>query len=174
MVVAVVGALIGLFAFGLLRGRPDRDIRSSLIGKPVAGFDLPLYERYQSDYGPTFDLTEHQGKPQIINFWASWCVPCYEEAPLLEQFYAAHRDDIMMVGIQAQDAGKREEGRQFLDDFNLSFPNVYDDKSEAFIDYGVFGVPETFFVHADGTLAHKHAGPVTAELLETQLAELLP
>ena len=172
-VVLVIAALVGLFLFGLLRGQPDRDISSNILGKEVANLSLPLYERYQAEYGPTLELSAYEGQPKVINFWASWCVPCYEEAPMLEAAWERYGDRVLFVGVQAQDKGKREDGRKFIGDFGLTFPNGYDDDSRAFIDYGVFGVPETFFVRADGTLAYKHAGAVTADVLETQLEALL-
>lgn len=172
-VVAVVAALVGLFLFGLLRGQPDRDIASNILGKPAPSFDLPLYERYQTTYGPTLDLSSFEGKPRVVNFWASWCAPCRYEAPLLEAAWREHGDDVLIVGVQTQDKGKRAEGRAFISEFNLSFPNVIDDNSSVFIDYGVFGVPETFFIRRDGTLAYKHTGQLTAEVLDTQLGALV-
>ena len=172
-VVAVVAALVGLFLFGLLRGSPDRAIESNILGESVPNFELPLYERYQTSYGPTFSLDAFDGTPRVVNFWASWCGPCYQEAPELEAVYRAYQDDVLFVGVQTQDKGKLSEGRDFINQFDLSFPNVIDDNSAVSIDYGVFGVPETFFVNADGTLAYKHVGPVTTEVLETQIEALL-
>ena len=173
VVVAVVGALVGLFLFGLLRGQPDRDITSNILNKPVADFELPLYERYQGTYGPTVKLSEFSNKPRVVNFWASWCGPCEYEAPVLEAAARAYGDEVQFIGVQTQDKGQREAGQAFINKFNLSFPNVIDDNSATGIEYGVFGVPETFFIRADGTLAYKHAGPVTADLVETQIATLL-
>jgi len=172
-VVAVVAALVGLFLFGLLRGSPDRDISSNMLGKVVPSFELPLYERYQTSYGPSFNLADFDGQPRVVNFWASWCGPCYEEAPELEATYRAYQDDVLFIGVQTQDKGKLAEGRDFINQFDLTFPNVIDDNSAVSIDYGVFGVPETFFIHADGTLAYKHVGPVSTEVLETQIKALL-
>ena len=174
IIVLVTLALGGLFLFGLLRGEPDRDIASSRLGEAVPTFDLPLYERYQAEFGPSLDLSEHLGRtPLVINFWASWCGPCYEEAPELQEAWRRHGDDVMFVGIQTQDRGEREAGRAFVDQFDLGFPNVYDDDSRMSIDYGLFGVPETFFVRADGTLLYKHTGPVTEPLLEEKIGELM-
>lgn len=180
-VAGVVAALVALFVFGLLRGQPDRDVASNLVGKPVAAFTLPLYERYWPAYGDSLELADYLGKrPMVINFWASWCDPCYAEAPELQRAFERYGDPdpsgdgVLFIGVQTQDKDNRDGGRQFIDRFDLGFPNVLDNSSAVSVDYGVFGVPETFFVRADGTLAAKHVGPVTAEVLETQLAAIAP
>jgi cytochrome c biogenesis protein CcmG, thiol:disulfide interchange protein DsbE len=171
--VVVVGALAALFAFGLLRGSPDRDIPSNLLGRQVPSFELPLYEHYVAAYGPTLSLDEHRGRPMIINFWASWCGPCYTEAPHLQRIWQRFGDEVLVIGVQTQDRDARSAGRAFIDQFGLSFPNVIDNDSRVSIAYGLFGVPETFFVRADGTLAHKHAGPVTEAMMVEQIEALL-
>lgn len=171
--VAIVAALSGLFLFGLLRGQPDRDVPSNLLGRSVPTFELPVYERYAADYGPLFDLASHQGRPLVINFWASWCGPCYEEAPHLERVWQRYRDEILVVGVQTQDRDARAAGRAFIDQFGLSFPNVIDNDSRVSIAYGLFGVPETFFVAADGTLSSKHAGPVTEAMMLERIEAML-
>ena len=173
LIIAVTAALGGLFLFGLLRGEPDRDIRSARLDRPAPTFELPLYARYQAEFGPTFRSAEALGeRPMVVNFWASWFGPCYEEAPDLQEAWRRHGDEVQFVGVQTQDRGKRTEGRAFIDQFDLGFPNVIDDDSRLGIEYGLFGVPETFFVRADGTVMYKHAGPVTLEAIEDRIAEL--
>lgn len=173
LVFTVAAVLAGLFLFGLLRGEPDRNIESARLDRPAPAIDLPLYPRYQAEYGPRLDLDELLGKrPLVVNFWASWCGPCYEEAPDLQAAWERHRDAVTFIGVQTQDRGKRQEGRAFLDQFGLSFPNVIDDDSRASIEFGLFGVPETFFIRRDGTLMYKHTGPVGPEILEEKLAAL--
>jgi cytochrome c biogenesis protein CcmG/thiol:disulfide interchange protein DsbE len=172
--VLVVAALGGLFAFGLLRGEPDRDIPSELVGKPAPPFELPVHARYRDEFGETLSLADLRGRPLVVNFWASWCAPCYDEAPVLEAYWREYRDtDVLFVGIQTQDRGKRAEGTAFIERFDLSFPNLIDDDSAVSVDWALFGVPETFFVSRDGVVVDKHIGPVTPELLDRQLAALL-
>jgi cytochrome c biogenesis protein CcmG, thiol:disulfide interchange protein DsbE len=169
----VVAALGGLFVFGLLRGHPDRDIPSNLIGRTLPAFELPLYEHYAADFGPVLAVEEYLGRPMVINFWASWCGPCYEEAPHLERVWQRYRDDVLVIGIQTQDRDARSAGRAFIDRFGLSFPNAIDNDSRISIAYGLFGVPETYFVTADGTVVHKHAGPVTEDMMVERIEGML-
>lgn len=171
-VALVVAGLSGLFLFGLLRGSPDRDIPSNFLGRQVPSFDLPVYERYMADFGPRLTLEDVAGKPLVINFWASWCGPCYTEAPHLQRAFERYGDEVLFIGIQTQDRDARAAGRSFIDRFGLTFPNVFDGDSRTSIAYGLFGVPETFFVHADGTLSHKFAGPVTETVLSEQIGAL--
>ena len=174
-VLAVSLSLGGLFLWGLLYGSDERDVESARLNRDVLPFELPLYPRYQGTYGPTLDLGAYLGdRPMVVNFWATWCGPCYDEAPHLQAAWERHGNEVLFVGVQTQDRGKRTEGAAFLDRFAFTFPNVIDDASRVSIDYGLFGVPETFFVRADGTLMEKHTGPVTLDLLEEKIAELTP
>lgn len=173
-VLAIVGALIGLFVFGLLRGQPDRNVASNLIGQPAPEFALPVYEQYLTQYGETLELSDYLGEvPIVLNFWASWCLPCRDEAPVLERAWRSYQDEVLFIGVQTQERGGLEEGRAFLSEFGLSFPSVIDESSAVGIDYGVFGIPETFFIGRDGTLRYKHVGPLTPDALEAQLEALL-
>ncbi len=171
-VIVIVAALAGLFAFGLLRGAPDRIIDSNLMGRSVPAFSLPVHANLLSEYGASFGMP-HTGQPVILNFWAEWCEPCRTEAPLLEDVWQKYGDQVLVLGVQTQDKGRQAAGRAFIHEFGLTFPNVYDDDSRVGISYGIFGLPETFFIRADGTLQYKHAGILTAELLENQIEALL-
>jgi cytochrome c biogenesis protein CcmG, thiol:disulfide interchange protein DsbE len=172
-VAVAVAGLAGLFVFGLLRGAPDRNVPSNLIDRVVPGFELAVYEKYQAEFGPRFDLADHGDRPKVINFWASWCIPCYEEAPELVAAHQAYGDRVLFIGIQTQDREARAAGRAFLDRTGFTFPNLVDDDSRVSIAYGVFGVPETYFVRADGSLSYKHVGPVSTEVMTTQVEALL-
>ena len=172
-VVATVAALSALFLFGLLRGSPDRDIPSNFLGRQVPNFDLPVFERCMAEVGPRLTLDEVRDRPMVINFWASWCGPCYEEAPHIQRAHERYGDEVLFIGIQTQDRDARAAGRAFIERFDLTFPNVFDGDSRTSIAYGLFGVPETFFVRADGTVAYKHVGPVDARLLTERVEALL-
>ncbi len=172
-VVVVVGALAGLFVFGILRDPTRRDdIPSALLGKDTPDFLLPLFDRYRPEYGVAFDKAAQTGKPMIINFWASWCFPCREEMPVLEATWQEYRNEIMFVGVNTQETNKKD-AQALLDEFSLSYPNGTDPKSRINIDYGLFGLPETFFIRADGTLSYRHSGAVTQEIMDEQIQALL-
>jgi len=172
-VLAIVGGLGALFAWGLLRGSPDRNVPSNFLGRAVPNFELPVFERYIPQYGERFNLADHRGTPMVINFWASWCQPCYLEAPHLEAAYRQYGNQVLIVGIQTQERDARAAGRSFIERFGFTFPNVIDNDSRVSVDYGLFGVPETFFVRADGTLAYKHIGPVDSAIMTEQIEALL-
>jgi cytochrome c biogenesis protein CcmG/thiol:disulfide interchange protein DsbE len=157
--------LVALLAYGF-RVNP-REIPSPLVGRTAAPFELKTFD------GQPVSLQALKGKVVVLNFWASWCFPaCYEEAPVLERGWRAYRDrDVMVIGVDIQD--KEEAARKFMADFALSFPNAPDPGGKASIDYGVYGVPETFFIDRAGRIRMKHAGAVTDELFKRQVDKLL-
>ena len=154
-----------LLAYGF-RLNP-RDIPSPLVGRPAPGFALKAF-----DDSP-LALETLRGKVVVLNFWASWCYPaCYEEAPVLERGWRAYRErGVVVVGIDIQD--KAEAAQKFLRDFALSFPNAPDPTGKVSIEYGVYGVPETFFIDRAGRIRHKHVGAVTDEVFRAQVERLL-
>jgi cytochrome c biogenesis protein CcmG/thiol:disulfide interchange protein DsbE len=161
---AVVPVLV-LLAYGF---RTDpRAIPSPLVGKPAAPFTLTTFD------GKPISLESLRGRVVVVNFWASWCVPaCYDEAPSLERAWQAYRDrGVVLVGVNIQD--KEEPARRFLDRFGHTFPNAPDPAGRVSVDYGVYGVPETFFIDRAGRVRFKHVGAVTDEILKQQLDKLL-
>lgn len=174
LVVAVVMALGSLFLFGLLRGAPDRDIASARLGRDMPAFNLPVHAPFRTEYGSTFEFgPDGQAGPMVVNFWATWCFPCREEAPVLQRAWERYGDEVTILGIQTQDRGNESEGVEFIDEFGLTFPNVIDRDSRVSIDWGLFGVPETYFVRSDGSLAYKHTGLVSDQLMDERIGELL-
>ncbi len=161
---AVVPVLV-LLAYGF-RTNP-REIPSPLIGRPAAPFALKSF-----DGGPV-SLEALRGKVVVVNFWASWCYPaCYEEAPVLERGWQVYKDrGVALVGINIQD--KEEPARKFLRDFGHTFPNAPDPAGRVSVDYGVYGVPETFFIDRAGRVRYKHVGAVTDDVFKEQVEKLL-
>ena len=173
IVIAVVAAFGALFAFGLFNDQSDRsNIGSPFVDKAVPAFTMPLFARYVPQYGDTFSFAAQEGQPMVINFWASWCGPCIVEAPQLEAASQEFGDEVLFVGVNTLD-GSPEDAQAFIDRFNLTFPNGRDEQSRVSVDYGLFGVPETFFINADGTLNYRHSGPITADVLEEQMQALV-
>ena len=172
-VVIVAGALAGLFVFGILRDPVRRDdIPSALLDRQTPTFTMSLFDRYRPEFGAEFDAAAARGKPLIVNFWASWCPPCRVEMPVLEAGWRTYRNDVLFVGVNTQE--RSESGaRAMINEFNLSYPNGRDENNRINIAYGLFGLPETFFIRADGTLQYRHSGAVTREVMDQQIQALL-
>ncbi|GAA5512325.1 thiol:disulfide interchange protein CycY [Deinococcus carri] len=151
MLAAVVVAVL---AVALLQ--PNKGPASPLVGKPAPDFTLITLD------GKPFRLRDHLGEPVVVNFWASWCIPCREEAPLLGEF-ARDARNLTMVGVVFQD--QPEAARAFVREFAVPYPSVLDPQSRVAIDYGVAGIPETFFIDTNGVVQEKHNGPFTPEAL---------
>lgn len=142
-----------------LSGNPS-EIPSALIGKPVPDFTLPAI----ADMGvPGFDSASlRAGHVTVVNVWASWCVPCRQEHPLLMEL--AKRGDIRLVGLNYKD--EPENARRFLGTMGQPFAAVgADEAGRAAVDWGVYGVPETFIIDGKGMIRYKWIGPMTPESL---------
>ncbi len=162
---AVFALLVTVFYFGLYRGDPSR-LPSALLGKPVPEFTLPALEGLVARGVPVPGIVSSdlaQGRVSIINVWASWCGPCRDEHPAL--MHLAQTQDVLMAGINYKD--NPSNARRFLGQIGNPFAAVgRDTAGETSIDWGVYGVPETFIVDGSGTIVYKHVGPITAADLE--------
>jgi cytochrome c biogenesis protein CcmG/thiol:disulfide interchange protein DsbE len=160
-------ALAALFWFRLGSGDPAK-IPSALIGRPAPQTALPPLEGLVAGGAqvPGLDPAMFKGKVSVVNVWASWCVPCHDEAPLLTELAKDKR--LQMVGINYKDAP--DNARRFLGRYGNPFGMVgVDGNGRAAIEWGVYGVPETFVVGRDGTIVYKMVGPVTADNINTVL-----
>lgn len=159
--------IAALFLFGLGEGDPSR-LPSALIGKPVPVTNLPPIAELSQNGKPVPGLTNAtlQGQVSLVNVWASWCVPCHDEVPFLEQL--SHDKRIQLVGINYKDAP--DNARRFLNRYGNPFAAAGADlKGRTSIDWGVYGVPETFLVGRDGRIAYKLVGPISAANLKAIL-----
>ena len=156
--------LVGFLAIGL-RLNP-REVPSPLIDKPVPAFQLAQLK----EAGQTIAPADMAGKVWLLNVWASWCVSCREEHPVLMAF--AKRNVVPIIGLNYKD--KREDGlawlRQFGDPYQMS---AYDHDGRVGIDFGVYGVPETFIIDKRGVIRYKQIGPVTQEVIEQKLMPII-
>ena len=160
-------ALAALFLVRLYAGDPGR-LPSALIGHPAPKTDLPPLAGLTRDGKavPGLSNASFPGEVTLVNVWASWCIPCAEEVPYLEQLARDKR--IKLVGINYKDP--TENARRFLNRYGNPFAAVGTDASgRTSIDWGVYGVPETYLIGRDGSIAYKLVGPVTAENLATAL-----
>jgi cytochrome c biogenesis protein CcmG, thiol:disulfide interchange protein DsbE len=157
----VLAGLVVLFAVGLQHD-PHR-IPSPLIGKPAPAFDLPTID------GARLGLASLGGQPVLVNFWASWCTPCLQEHPLLMELA---RGGVRIIGINYKD--EPAAARQWLAQHGNPFATIAQDRDgRVGLDWGVYGVPETFALDATAVIRYKQIGPMTREAWQQQLMPLV-
>ncbi|MBZ9997817.1 DsbE family thiol:disulfide interchange protein [Mesorhizobium sp. BH1-1-4] len=155
--------LAGLFLSQLLSGRDVSEVPSALIGLPAPRTSLPALEGSNL---PGLDSNAFAGKVTLVNVFASWCAPCREEHPVL--LGLAQDKRFTMAALNYKD--RPENARRFLGDLGNPFQAIgVDEAGRTAIDWGVYGVPETFLIGKDGKIAYKHVGPLTAESARTLL-----
>jgi cytochrome c biogenesis protein CcmG/thiol:disulfide interchange protein DsbE len=163
-VVGAFVALVVLLAVGLTLN--PREVPSPLIGKPAPAFELPLLHAPEK----TFSQKDMLGKVWVMNVWASWCPPCLVEHPVVTAL--AKSGLAPVIGMNYKDA--REDALPWLkrngDPFQFS---VYDEKGRIAMDYGVYGVPETYVIDAKGVIRFKHIGPLTPEVQAKKIEPLI-
>jgi cytochrome c biogenesis protein CcmG/thiol:disulfide interchange protein DsbE len=156
--------LVALLAVGL--NLNPREVPSPLIGKPAPDFTVP--QLHEAD--KTFSPQEMRGKVWLLNVWASWCVSCRDEHPLLVEL--AKAGIVPIVGLDYKD--KREDGQRWLARFGNPYQlTAYDADGRVGIDYGVYGVPETYLIDKAGVIRYKQIGPITPEALEKKILPLI-
>ena len=157
--------LAGVFLFQLLSGRDASVVPSALIGAPAPQTSLPPLEGSSL---PGIESGNFDGKLTLVNVWASWCAPCRVEHPLLMQL--AQDDRFQIAGLNYKD--RPENARRFLGELGNPYAAIgRDDTGRSAIDWGVYGVPETFLVGTDGRILYKHVGPFSPESI---VDDLLP
>lgn len=162
--VAVVVALIGLLSYGLTRN--PSQLPSALIGQPVPQFDLPTLAAKQ----PQLTNAALQGQVTLINTWASWCVTCRAEHPLITEFTL--ETGVPVVGLNYKDT--RAAAHQWLDRFGNPFAIiVFDKQGQLGFDLGVGAVPESFLVDSHGIIRHKVVGAITQDIIDKTLIPLV-
>lgn len=156
--------LVGFLAVGL--SRDPQEIPSPLIGKQAPAFELPQLGEPQKTFSPE----SMKGQPWILNVWASWCVACREEHPVLVEL--GKQDVAPIIGLDYKD--KRDDAMTMLaHQGNPYLLSAFDANGRVGIDYGVYGVPETYIIDKAGVIRFKHIGPITMELLNKKIIPLL-
>jgi cytochrome c biogenesis protein CcmG/thiol:disulfide interchange protein DsbE len=165
LIIGVVIVAVVVFVLFAGLGKDPAIIDSPLIGKPAPPFALKAVGS-----GETIDLTALRGKPVVLNFWATWCGPCYEEHPTLVA-NARNLPNVQFVGVVFND--EEDKIMRFLAQRGTAYPTLLDTNGKTAIAYGVGGVPETYFINPAGTIVAKYAGPLSTEELQANLAKAL-
>lgn len=162
LVVLVLAGVLAMFVYALSR---DQTLASPLVGKAAPAFSMPLYAA-----DSTLTLGKMRGTPVVLNFWASWCLSCRDEARVLEAGWQRYGDGVAFVGIAVNDEEKLAE--EFIRRYGKTYHLGSDVDGSVAVDYGLYGVPETFFIGRDGTILSRHIGPLTTADLDLRIAEL--
>lgn len=163
-VALVVLSLVGLLGWGVLF-KSDPGSGPTRLNRPAPDFTVKLFD------GSTFTLSQNRGKPIVVNFWASWCDACREEAPVLESAWQKFKDKgVVFIGVDIQD--KREDALKFIDEFNVTYPNG-PDESDAYFNYGGTGVPETYLINKKGEIVLKYIGALNQNQIDSFVGEIL-
>ncbi len=158
--------LLGFLAWGLKPGYDPHELPSPLIGKAAPAFDLPQLAQPEQKFSPA----SMRGKVWLLNVWASWCVSCREEHPVLVRF--SRTATVPLYGLNYKDA--RPDGMRWLAQFgNPYIASAFDSDGRVGIDYGVYGVPETYVIDKAGVIRYKQIGPVTEDVLQKKIIPLV-
>ena len=159
-----VGGFIGILAYGFTRD--ERYMRTPVTAALAPSFILTLFD------GKVTKLEDFRGKTVLVNFWASWCIPCRAEAPALESAWQKHKGKaVVFVGVNTQD--KEEDAKAFMKEFGITYLNGPDRNGNIAVDYGVWGIPQTFFIDPQGRITYKHAGELKAAIVAAKLDEAM-
>ena len=167
IVVAGVLGLAALLALGLANRSPVTGRSGATrIDKPAPPINIPLYG------GGVLTPEDYAGRPVVVNFWASWCGPCRQEAPIFEQLSQEYSErGVLFIGVNIQDA--EADAEAYLSEFTISYPNGSDEDGSISIDYGVIGIPVTFFINRDGIVQRRWAGVMRETQLRQWIDELV-
>ncbi len=157
--------LLGLLGYAVFGNRVFIK-PSPIVGQQATDFTIELFN------GEKIKLSEMKGKAVLLNFWASWCIPCRDEAPALETSWRKYKNKpVVFIGVNVWD--DKDSALLYLNEFGGEYENGRDPKGEIAVDYGVGGVPETYFIDTSGKIVDKYTGPLTEEIIDYFLGKAL-
>jgi cytochrome c biogenesis protein CcmG, thiol:disulfide interchange protein DsbE len=138
---------------------------NALVGQAAPNFTLSVLS---GTHGSSLSLAAYKGQPVMLNFWASWCIPCQQEAPFLQsQWQQAHAHGVVFLGVDYEDTNTA--GLGFVQQYGITYPSVVDASGMTAINYGVTGTPETFFINRDGKIVAWEPGPLNEQVFQHDL-----
>ena len=171
LVIGSVAVIIGMFMAFLSSGLTGKSDVTGRSGEQLEGKMAPDFAALSID-DTTISLSDYIGSPVILNFWASWCPPCREETPILQRVWDENQDQgIIVLGVNVQDS--EEDSLKYLEEFGVTFSNVYDEGGRITVDYGVTGLPVTFFIDRRGEIVGRWVGAISFDSLSTWTESLL-
>jgi cytochrome c biogenesis protein CcmG/thiol:disulfide interchange protein DsbE len=159
---------LGLLVWGMLNRQPITGLSGvTMVNRAAPEFTLTTFN------GTTISLQDLRGKPVVINFWASWCPPCRVEASLIERTWRAYRNrGLIFLGVNIQD--RKKDALSYIREFDITYPNGPDPIGEISIDYGVSGLPVTFFISGKGEVVRRWVGAIEKSVLISAIEEIMP
>ena len=171
LVIAIVAIIIGMLMAFLASGLTGKSSITGKSGEQLEGGMAPDFTAFSPDRS-VISLSDYRGSPVILNFWASWCPPCREETPILQKVWVENQNKgIVILAVNVQD--REEDALQYLAEFGVTFPNVYDKNGGITVDYGVTGLPVTFFVDRRGEIVGRWVGSIGHVSLSSWAESLL-
>ena len=163
----VIIGFLGVLIWGMLNKQPITGLSGiTRVNRPAPGFILTTFK------GTRISMEDLRGKPVVINFWASWCPPCRIEAPLIEKTWRAYKNrGLIFLGVNIQD--RKEDALNYIREFHITYPNGPDPTGEISIDYGVSGLPVTFFVSRKGEVVRRWVGAIEKRALNSSIEEIM-
>ena len=172
LVIGAVAVVVGLLAlFGLGLAVAGQQGRRPEAGTPAPAFSLVLYDEHRAGLPKTLNLADLRGKPVVLNFWASWCIPCRDEAPEFEAASRRYKDQVVFVGANWLEV--EAAALPYLKQQGITYANGFDTQQQVARSYRITGVPETFFIDRNGILRRIETRPLTGADLDAAIQELL-